>query len=102
MIKNGMPPVHPGEILREEYLIPLNMSTTALAKALGVSPARINAIIKEKRDVTADLALRLAKYFGGDAQTWLNLQKSYDLKIAEKNAELDHIIPYHISNLAYA
>lgn len=83
MIKNGMRPVHPGEILREDYLIPLGMSANALARALKVTPARINDIVRERRGVTADTALRLSRYFGGDPQSWLNLQSSYDLRKAE-------------------
>lgn len=86
MFKNGMRPVHPGEILREDYLIPLNMSANALANALGVTPARINDIVRERRGVTADTALRLARYFGTDAQSWLNLQTAYDLRMAEIEA----------------
>lgn len=86
MIKNGMRPVHPGEILREEYLAPLEMSANALARALHVTPARINDIVRERRGVTADTALRLARYFGGDAQSWLNLQSAYDLRTAEIEA----------------
>lgn len=82
--KNAMRPVHPGEILREDYLVPLGMSPHALSKALHVLPARINDIVLERRGVTPDTALRLARFFGGDAQSWLNLQQSYDLKIAEK------------------
>ena len=66
MIKNGMRPVHPGEVLREEYLVPLDMTPNALAKALHVTPARINEIVREKRGVTPDTALRLSRYFGGD------------------------------------
>lgn len=83
-MKNGMRAIHPGEILREDYLAPLGMSANALAKALHVTAARINEIVKEERGVTLDTALRLARYFGGDAQSWLNLQLAYDLKIAEK------------------
>jgi addiction module HigA family antidote len=83
-LKNGMRPVHPGEILREDYLLPLGMSPHALSKALHVPPARINDIVLERRGVTPDTALRLARFFGGDAQSWLNLQQAYDLKIAEK------------------
>lgn len=86
MIKNGMRPVHPGEVLREDYLIPLNMSANALAKALHVTPARINDIVRERRGVSADTALRLARYFGGDAQSWLNMQSAYDLRTAEIEA----------------
>lgn len=83
MFKNGMRPVHPGEILREDYLIPLGMSANALAKALNVPAPRINDIVRERRGVTADTAMRLARYFGGDARSWLNLQTAYDLRIAE-------------------
>ena len=86
MIKNGMRPVHPGEILREDYLEPLGLSATALAKALRVTPARINDIVRERRGVTGDTALRLARYFGGDAQSWMNLQSTYDLRKAEIEA----------------
>lgn len=90
-----MRPIHPGEILREDYLIPLNMSSHALAKAIGVTPTRIHEIVKERRGITADTALRLAKYFGGDAKTWLNLQQTYELRLAEIKAKntLANIIP---------
>lgn len=83
MFKNGMRPVHPGEVLREDFLIPLKMSASALAKALNVPVPRINDIIREKRGVTADTAMRLARYFGGDARSWLNLQTAYELRNAE-------------------
>ncbi len=84
MAKNGMRPIHPGEILREEFLVPLGMSAHALAKALRVAPPRINDIARERRGITADTALRLARYFGGDARSWLNLQAAYDLRVAER------------------
>ena len=83
MVKNGMRPVHPGEILREEFMVPLGLSSNALAHALGVTPARINDIVRERRGITADTALRLARYFGTDAQSWINLQAAYDLRVAE-------------------
>ena len=83
MFKNRMRPVHPGEILREDYLVPLGMTATALAKALSVPAPRINDIVRERRSVTADTAMRLARYFGGDARSWLNLQAAYDLRVAE-------------------
>jgi addiction module HigA family antidote len=86
MIKNGMHPIHPGEILREDYMLPLGLSATALAHALGVTPARINDIVRERRGITADTALRLARYFGTDAQSWINLQTAYDLRVAELEA----------------
>ncbi len=86
MTDNGMRPVHPGEILREEFLTPLDMSVNALAIQLRVPATRLHEIVKERRGITADTAMRLARYFGGDAQSWLNLQSSYDLR----NAELQH------------
>ena len=86
MMKNKMRPIHPGEILREEFLTPLGMTPHALSKALHVTPSRINDIVNEKRGVTADTALRLSRYFGGDPQSWLNLQQAYDLKMATKLA----------------
>jgi addiction module HigA family antidote len=83
MLKNGMRPIHPGEILREEYLVPLGLSANALARALGVTTARINDIVRERRGITGETALRLARYFGTDAQSWLNLQAAYELRLAE-------------------
>jgi addiction module HigA family antidote len=82
-VKNGMRPIHPGEILREDYLIPLNMTAHALSKALHVPPARINDIALERRGITPDTALRLARFFGGDPESWLNLQLAFDLKKTE-------------------
>jgi len=81
---NRMRPVHPGEILREDFLAPLGLSVNALAQALRVPATRLHEIVKERRAVTPDTALRLSRYFGGDAQSWLNLQASYDLKVAER------------------
>jgi addiction module HigA family antidote len=83
-VKNKMRPVHPGEILREEFLVPLGLSAHALAMALKVPAPRINDIVRERRAITPDTALRLARYLGTTAQFWLNLQTSYDLKITEK------------------
>lgn len=83
MVRNAMRPVHPGEVLREEYLRPLGISANALAQALKVTAARINDIVRERRGITADTALRLARYFGTDARSWLNLQAAYDLRVAE-------------------
>ena len=82
--KNGMRPVHPGEILKEEYLKPMGLSANALAKALRVPAPRINDIVLQRRGVTADTAMRLARYFGGEPQSWLNLQMTYDLRVAER------------------
>jgi addiction module HigA family antidote len=83
MFKNGMRPVHPGEILKQEYLVPLNLSASALARALHVPPPRINDIVRQRRGITADTAIRLARHFGTDAQSWLILQSAYDLRTAE-------------------
>lgn len=85
---NRMRPVHPGEILREDFLTPLGMSVNALATALGVPATRIHEIVKERRSVTADTAQRLARYFGGDAASWLNLQAIYDLKTLPTHDEI--------------
>ena len=83
MFKNGMRPVHPGEILREEFLKPAGLTANALARALKVPAPRVNDIVRKRRGVSADTALRLARYFGGDARSWLNLQTAYDLRVAE-------------------
>jgi antitoxin HigA-1 len=82
--QNGLRPVHPGEILREDYLIPLGLSANALSQALHVPASRINDIILERRGVTVDTAMRLVRYFGGDVQSWMNLQMTYEIKIVEK------------------
>jgi antitoxin HigA-1 len=82
-MKSGMRPVHPGEVLREDFLAPLGMSVNALAKALHVPTPRINDIVRGRRGVSADTAMRLARFFGGDARSWLNLQALYDLRVAE-------------------
>ena len=86
MATNKIRAVHPGEILREEYLAPLGMSAHALAMALHVPAPRINDIVRERRAVTPDTALRLARYFDTTAQFWLNLQSAFDLKLAESEA----------------
>ncbi len=78
---NRMCPVHPGEILREDYLVSLGMSVNALAIALGVPAIRIREIVKERRSIMVDTAERLARYFGGDMVSWLALQAIYDLKM---------------------
>ncbi len=84
MIENKMRPIHPGEILREDFLLPLGMSVNALALALHVPATRLHAIVNERRAVTPDTALRLARYFGGDADSWLNLQSAYNLRSAKQ------------------
>lgn len=83
---NKLRPIHPGEILREEFLAPLEMSANALAMALHVPAPRINDIVRERRAITPDTALRLARYFDTSAQFWLNLQSAFDLKQAESES----------------
>ena len=84
MAKNKIRPIHPGEILREEFLVPLGMSANALAIALRVPAPRVNDVVLERRAITPDTALRLAQYFGGDAESWMNLQITYDLRRTEQ------------------
>jgi addiction module HigA family antidote len=81
MPRRNMPPVHPGEILREEFLSPLGISQYRLAKDTSVPPRRINEIVRGTRAITADTALRLARYFGMSERFWLNLQARYDLEV---------------------
>ncbi len=83
-----MPPVHPGEVLVEEYLEPLGVTQHRLAVAIGVPPRRINEIVHGKRGISADTALRLARFFGTSERFWLNLQSRYDLE-REKDALSD-------------
>ena len=86
-------PIHPGEILREEFMKPHELSQNALARALGVPPRRINEIVMEKRSISADTALRLARFFGTSAEMWTGLQADYDLRLVryekEKQIERD-------------
>lgn len=84
MFKNGMRPIHPGEILLEDYIKPMGVSIRALSLALHVPYSRLREIVDGKRGVSADTALRLEGYFGSEAQGWLALQAAYDLRIAEK------------------
>ena len=83
MIKNKMRPIHPGEILKNEYLLPLKLSVNKLSMLLHISAPRLNDIVRERRGISSDTALRLARFFNTSAQFWLNLQTSYDLKQTE-------------------
>ena len=85
--KKKLPPVHPGEILLHDFMAPLGLSQAALAKALGVTPIRINHIVRGQRSITADTALRLSRYFGTRPAWWLDLQSHYDLEIAADETE---------------
>ena len=90
-----IPPIHPGEILMEEFLEPLEVSQNRLAVAIGVPPRRINESVHGKRRITADTALRLARYFGTTDRFWLNLQTYYDLEVEKDQlgSTLDQIEP---------
>lgn len=90
---NRMRPVHPGEVLREDYLAPLGLSVNALSVALGVPATRIHEIVKERRAVTADTAARLAKYFGGDAASWMAMQANHDLKTLPTMGDIQRQVP---------
>jgi addiction module HigA family antidote len=79
-----LPPLHPGEVLRDEFLMPLGLSPGALAKAMGVPRTRVERIATETTGITADTALRLSKALGTSAQLWLNLQNRYDVETAER------------------
>ncbi len=93
MFKNGMRPVHPGEVLREDYLVPMGMTANALAKALNVPAPRINEIVRERRGVSADTAMRLATYFGTTPEYWMNLQRAWDLARARETVDVSGIVP---------
>ena len=82
-LRPDMPPIHPGEVLAEDFMKPLGITQYRLAKETSVPPRRINEIVKGLRAISADTALRLGRYFGMEAQFWLNLQARYDLEVAE-------------------
>ena len=79
-----LPPIHPGEILLEDFMKPMEITINRLARDIGVPPGRISAIVNGKRSITADTALRLSKYFGVSSELWLGLQAEYDLRIARR------------------
>ena len=101
-MKREMPPVHPGEVLLEDFLKPMNITQYRLAKSIGVPQRRIGEIVAGKRAITADTALRLARFFGTDPQSWMNLQSHYDLVIAEQSLSdrLDREILVHAEQCA--
>jgi antitoxin HigA-1 len=84
-MQKSLLPIHPGETLREDVLDPLNMSVNQLAKALGVDSARLNEIVRGRRGITADTALRLGRYLGTSAEFWLGLQLDYELRLARQS-----------------
>ncbi|HYK18501.1 MAG TPA: HigA family addiction module antitoxin [Bryobacteraceae bacterium] len=85
-----LPPVHPGEVLREEFMGPMQISINALARGLNVPVSRVSKIVNEERAITPDTALRIARYFGTSAEFWLNLQSRYDLLVAKSNEKAIH------------
>ncbi len=99
MTEDKLAPIHPGEILLEEFLKPLNLSQYRLAKDIQVPPRRINEIVHGKRAITSDTALRLARYFGMSDQFWMNLQMRYDLEV-QKDILGEHL--FEVKVLAHA
>jgi antitoxin HigA-1 len=99
MTDTPMTPVHPGEILAEEYLAPLGVTQHKLAVSIGVPPRRINEIVHGKRRISADTALRLARFFGTSERFWMNLQGRYDLEVERDRLApvLDRILPLKAS-----
>jgi addiction module HigA family antidote len=91
-----LPNIHPGEVLQEEFLVPLNITSYRLAKQTNIPQTRISEIVKGNRRITADTALRLSQFFGNSAKFWLGLQDDFDLEseLDEKREELDHIKPF--------
>lgn len=89
MVLTLTPPIHPGEILREQFLEPLGLSAGALARSLGVPRTRIERVVKEEMGISTDTALRLAKYFGTTPNVWLNLQQAYDLAVGADQIKQD-------------
>lgn len=99
MAEKLYPPIHPGEILMEDFIEGFGITQNKLAVAIGVPPRRINEIVHGKRAITADTALRLGRYFGVDSQFWLNLQTRYDLEVAEGRVaeQIEAITPLRVA-----
>lgn len=97
--KKLLDPIHPGEILLEEFMKPMGLSINRLARDIVVPPGRISAIVNGKRSITADTALRLSKYFGVSSELWLGLQAEYDLRITQRTvgAEIEKLIHRHVA-----
>ncbi len=95
--KRDIPPVHPGEILKADFLEPLGLSVNALSRAIGVPRTRLNDVVRGRRGITADTAMRLARFFQISAQFWMNLQSHYELEVAEEahGQRLDHEVRPH-------
>ena len=93
-----LPPIHPGEVLKEEFLLPMNVSQYRLAKAIGVDPRRIHAIVHGERSITAETALLLSRFFGNSAEFWMGLQSQYDLEVAQDrlSQRLDAVVSHSV------
>jgi antitoxin HigA-1 len=102
MTRKVLPPIHPGEILLEEFMKPLGMSQNQLARDLKVPPRRINEIVHGKRGITIDTALRLSRHFGTSVEFWINLQTHYELEVAEDNKLMERISREVIPRVAAA
>ncbi len=96
-MKTSLDPIHPGEILLEEFLRPMGISINMLAREINVPPGRISTIVNGKRSITADTALRLGLYFGVSPELWLNLQTDYDLRVARQTTNL-RITPFKLAS----
>ena len=94
--EDRLPPIHPGEVLNEEFLMPMSITQYRLAKAIGVDPRRIHAIVHGQRSITAETALLLSRFFGNSAEFWIGLQSQYDLETAEDrlSQRLDAVTAY--------
>ena len=97
--RKRLPPIHPGEILLEEFLRPFGISINRLARDIDVPPGRVSLIVNGKRGITADTALRLAKYFSVSAELWMGLQADYDLRVAQRKvaAEIERRVRPHVA-----
>lgn len=97
--RKRLEPIHPGEILMEEFMKPMEISINRLARDLAVPPGRISAVVNGKRSITADTALRLSKYFGVSADLWIGLQAEYDLRVARRTVgpDIDKRIQRHVA-----
>jgi addiction module HigA family antidote len=97
--KKSLDPIHPGEILSEEFMVPLDLSINRLARNIGVPPGRISAIVNGKRAITADTALRLAQYLGTSSEIWMGLQNEFDLRVAKRRIgpEIEKRIHKHVA-----
>ena len=97
--KKLLDPIHPGEILFEDFMKPMGISISKLARDIGVGPRRIGAIVKGKRPITADIALRLSRYFRVSSEVWLGLQADFDLRVARRlvGTEIERVVHAHVA-----